>query len=252
MNANDRQTDILEQLAKRGELSIAELSQRFEVSEMTVRRDLNQLAASGLIERTHGGAVATSSGSFEPPFGLRSQANTEAKRRIAVQAASQVVDGQTVVLDGGSTGLAIAEELVGRRITVCALNLRIAETLSADAATRVMVPAGFIRSGELSISGPDAASSLSRFRFDLFLMTASGIDITGGVTEWNVEDAAVKRAALAASRRSLVACDSSKFGRVAFARVCGLEEAGSLVTDSGIEPALGRELDAAGLELLIA
>ena len=142
MNAEVRQQDILEQLSLRGELSIAELSGRFDVSEMTVRRDLNQLAAAGLLVRTHGGAAPVASGSFEPPFALRARTNSEAKRRIAVLIAKQVLDGQTIILDGGTTGVAIAEQLVGRNITVCALNIRSAEILSASAATRVMLPGG--------------------------------------------------------------------------------------------------------------
>jgi DeoR/GlpR family transcriptional regulator of sugar metabolism len=252
MNAEVRQQDILEQLSRRGELSIAELSGRFDVSEMTVRRDLNQLAAAGLLVRTHGGAAPAASGSFEPPFALRARTNGEAKRRIAVLVARQVVDGQTIILDGGTTGLAIAEQLVGRSITVCALNLRIAEILSADAATRVMVPGGLVRTGESSITGSEAEATLARFRFDTFIMTASGAAVGSGFTEWNTEDAAIKRAALAVSRRTIVACDSSKFGREAFARICGLDDVDALITDDAISAAHKHEISLAGAELLIA
>jgi DeoR/GlpR family transcriptional regulator of sugar metabolism len=252
VNAEVRQQDILEQLSRRGELSIAELSSRFDVSEMTVRRDLNQLAAAGLLVRTHGGAAPAASGSFEPPFALRARTNSDAKRRIAILVARQVVDGQTIILDGGTTGLAIAEQLVGRSITVCALNLRIAEILSADAGTRVMVPGGLVRTGESSITGSEAEATLSRFRFDTFIMTASGAAVGSGFTEWNTEDAATKRAALAVSRRTIVACDASKFGREAFARICGLDDVDALITDDAISADHKRELTLAGTELLIA
>jgi DeoR/GlpR family transcriptional regulator of sugar metabolism len=252
VNAEVRQQDILEQLSRRGELSIAELSGRFDVSEMTVRRDLNQLAAAGLLVRTHGGAAPVASGSFEPPFELRARTNVEAKRRIAVVVARQVIDGQTIILDGGTTGIAIAEQLVGRSITVCTLNIRAAQILSADAATRVMVPGGLVRTGESSITGSEAESMLARFRFDAFIMTASGAGLGSGFTEWNSEDAATKRAALAVSRRTIVACDASKFGREAFARICGLDAVDALVTDDALSTAHRQELTIAGAELLIA
>jgi DeoR/GlpR family transcriptional regulator of sugar metabolism len=252
VNAEVRQQDILEQLARRGELSITELSARFQVSEMTVRRDLNQLASAGLLVRTHGGAAPAASGSFEPPFALRARTNSEAKKRIASLVARQLIDGQTIILDGGTTGVAIAEELVGRNLTVCALNLRIAEILSADAATRVMIPGGIVRTGESSITGSEAEATLSRFRFDTYVMTASGAAISSGLTEWNVEDAAIKRAALAVARRTLVACDSSKFGREAFARICGLDEVDTFITDDALSAGQRNELTLVGPELLIA
>ena len=110
---------------------------------MTIRRDLTQLAAAGLIVRTHGGAAPAASGSFEPPFACRARPNSRVEAADRDRASpSELVDGQTIILDGGTTGLAIAEELVGRNLTVCALNLRVADILSADAATRVMIPEG--------------------------------------------------------------------------------------------------------------
>jgi len=252
MNAETRQHDILAQLSRRGELSINELSTRFDVSEMTVRRDLNQLAAAGLVVRTHGGAAPSASGSFEPPFSLRTRTNSEAKRKIAKLAGRQIIDGQTIILDGGSTGVAIAEELVGRSITVCALNLRIAEILSTDQATKVMIPGGFIRPGESSVIGSEIESVLSRYRFDVYLMTASAASTGSGFTEWNVDDAAVKRAALRASRRTIVACDASKFGYEAFAKICDIDDVDALLTDDTLSTEHRRDLSLGGLELLIA
>ncbi|WP_164520369.1 DeoR/GlpR family DNA-binding transcription regulator [Specibacter cremeus] len=252
MNAETRQQDILKQLNNRGEVTIAELSARYNVSEMTVRRDLTQLASAGLVVRTHGGAAPAASGSFEPPFALRSRTNSEAKRRIALAVARQVIDGQTVILDGGTTAVAIAEELVGRNITVCALNLRVADILSADSATRVMVPGGQIRAGESSIIGSQAETSLRGFRFDLYVMTASAASADAGFTEWNVEDAAVKRAALSASRRTIVALDGSKFAKEAFARICGLNDVDLIVTDDAATAQQRKEFSVAGAELLIA
>ncbi len=235
MQAEERQQLILQKLQTDGQVTIGELSTRFAVSEMTIRRDLAQLEGAGLLRRTHGGAARASSGSFEPPYALRARMNLDAKRQIAVAVAEHITDGQTVVLDGGSTGTAVAEALVGRNVTVCALNMRVAETLAASPNTRVMTPGGFIRHGELSISGPPAERTLADHRFDVYVMTVSAIDATAGLTEWNVDDAAVKRAALASAGRCIVACDSTKFGTTAFARIAPLSAANLIVTDADVD-----------------
>ena len=252
MSAESRHQEILQLLGQKGTLSITELGERFEVSDMTIRRDLTMLASEGLLVRTRGGASASARGSFEPPFALRERTNSEAKQQIAAAAAAQVIDGQTVLLDGGTTGLAIAEALLGRNLTVCALNLRVAQVLAADSSMRVMVPGGTIRPGEFSVVGPEALAMVSSFRFDVYLMTASGLSVNAGVTEWNTDDAAVKRAALAASRRTILVADAGKFGAEAFVRVCPISSVDGLVTDAGLADEHRRELAATGTELVVA
>jgi DeoR/GlpR family transcriptional regulator of sugar metabolism len=251
MQAEERQQTILQLLDARGQVTIAELSTRFSVSEMTVRRDLAQLEGDGLLRRTHGGAARTASGSFEPPFAMRARLNLEAKRAIAADVAHRLTDGQTLILDGGSTGTAIAEAIVGRNLTVCALNIRVAEILSSSPNTRVMIPGGLIRHGEMSMTGPAAERTLADHRFDTYVMTVSAVDATAGLTEWNVEDASVKRAALASSSRCIVACDSSKFGQTAFARIAPLDAADLIVTDIDLD-ATHRKAISAGAVIHIA
>ncbi|MEU9796269.1 DeoR/GlpR family DNA-binding transcription regulator [Streptomyces sparsogenes] len=252
MQAEERQKTIMELLHARQQVMISDLSARFGVSEMTVRRDLMQLEKEGLIRRTHGGAVPTDSSSFEPPFALRARTHADAKRAIAAEVARELRDGQTLVLDGGSTGTAIAEALVGRNLTVCALSMRVAEILASSAATRVMIPGGQIRHGELSIIGPAAARTLADHRFDTYVMTVSGVDTAAGLTEWNVDDAAVKRAALDASASCVLACDSSKFGKIAFARVAALSAVDTVITDAGLTPDQRQAVESDSTTLRIA
>ena len=177
MPAEERQQTILHLLDTRGQVTIADLSGRFAVSEMTIRRDLAQLEAEGLLRRTHGGATRTASGSFEPPFALRARLHPDAKRAIAAEVADRLADGQTVVLDGGSTGAAIAEAIAGRNLTVCALNMRVADILASSPNTRVMVPGGLIRPGELSLTGPAAERTLADHRFDTYVDGRGGHDV---------------------------------------------------------------------------
>ncbi|WP_329057922.1 DeoR/GlpR family DNA-binding transcription regulator [Amycolatopsis sp. NBC_01480] len=251
MNAEERHKIILELLQASGQVSTADLSARFNVSEMTVRRDVVQLEKDGLLRRTHGGAARAAGSSFEPPFTLRSRLNVEEKKAIAYAVAQEIADGQTIVLDGGSTGKAVAEAILGRDLIVCALNMRVAEILLSSPNTRVMTPGGWVRHGELSVSGPPALRTLADHRFDTYVMTVSGVDTKAGLTEWNVDDAAVKRAALDSSGRCIVACDSSKFGQTAFSRVASLRDADLVLTDGGLTSEQLEALQDAGAELRV-
>ena len=252
MQAAERQHTILQLVGARGQVTIADLSARFAVSDMTIRRDLAQLDDEGALQRVHGGAVRSTSGSFEPPFALRARLNVEAKRAIAAAVAGQLTDGQTVILDGGSTGVAIAEALVGRNLTVCALSMRVASVLTSSPTGRVMVAGGLVRPGELSLTGAAAERTLSDHHFDVYVMTASAVAADAGLTEWNLEDAAIKRKALAAAARCIVACDSSKFGHTAFARIAGLDAVDVLVSDADLADQHRQDMATQGTALHIA
>jgi DeoR/GlpR family transcriptional regulator of sugar metabolism len=250
--AQDRSQAILELVAAKGRVSIADLTRQLKVSEMTIRRDLAALDAEGAIRRVHGGALPVASGSYEPPFAARAKLNVDAKRNIAREVATRIGDGETVILDGGTTAAAIAEQLLGREITACTLSLRVADILSGSTSVRLMVPGGIVRPGERSLVGPAALRIFEDHQFDVYVMTVSAVHIRAGLTEWNLDDAAVKRAALAAANRCIVACDASKFGKTAFGRICGVERADYIVTDAAIPAGQRAAFTAADVELLIA
>jgi len=252
MRVNERQALIVELVTARGRVAITELSRRFGVSEMTVRRDLDQLETEGALRRTHGGAARLESGSYEPPFAARMHANAEAKQRIGAEVASLINDGETVLLDGGTTGVAVAEALLGRDITVCALSFRVAAVLAASSAVRLMIAGGLVRPGEQSLVGSAVLRTLQDHRFDTYVMTVSGVTSAAGLTEWNLDDAAVKRAGLDVAARTLVACDASKFGRVAFGRICGIDQVDIFITDASLAVSDRTAVQAAGTDLRIA
>jgi len=243
---------ILQLVAARGRVSISELTRQLKVSEMTIRRDLAALDAEGAVRRVRGGALPVASGSYEPPFAARAKLNPAAKRDIAIMTSTLISDGETVILDGGTTGAAVAQELMGRDITVCTLSLRVADVLSGSSTVRLMIPGGIVRPGERSLIGPAALRIFEDHQFDVYVMTVSGIHITAGMTEWNLDDAAVKRAALAAANRCIAACDATKFGKTAFGRICQVEQADVIVTDAAIPAGQRTAFTAADVELRIA
>ncbi len=253
MSLRERRALILDLITQHGEVSVADVSRRAGVSEMTIRRDLAALERRGALVRLHGRAVAPVSRSYEPPFDVRREQAPFAKERIGRAAARTIAEGETVILDTGTTTYEVARALVGRRnITVLTTSLPIAELLADEPGIRVMLPGGLIRQGERSLVGDLAVESFGQFRFDTVVIGVGGIDLEAGLTEYNLEDARVKRAAIATGRRLVVVADASKLGRVAFARICPLERVDVLVTDEGAPPDALAALEAVGLEVLVS
>ena len=253
MNAQDRRKLCLEALAERGEITVAELSRLAGVSEMTIRRDLELLEREGLLQRVHGGAISTTSRGYEPPFALRRGRDEDAKERIARLAATLVADNETLVLDVGTTTLALAHVLADAEgLTIVTPSLRIADKLSANPALRVIVTGGITRHGEQSLVGALAERAFSELHCDTVFLGAGGVDAKAGVTEFNLEDTRVKRAALSSARRCVVLADSSKLGRVALASVCPLAGVDVLITDGGASEEALAPIRESGVEVLTA
>lgn len=253
MTAPQRHLEIVDLLESDGKVLVSELSARFGVSEMTIRRDLETLEQAGALSRVHGGAVTAQSQAYEPPFALRAARQLDAKERIGAAAARLLHEGETVVLDAGTTTLAVARALQGRRnLRVFALSLHIAAVLADEPGLTTMIGGGIIRPGERSLIGALAEKPFADLYFDTVVLTVGGVDVAGGVTEYNLDDAAVKRAAFASSRRRIAVADATKLNRTAFARVCTIDELDVLVTDDSAPTALLDDFRAAGVEVVVA
>jgi DeoR/GlpR family transcriptional regulator of sugar metabolism len=181
-----RHETILKQLEQDARVSVSQLAQALDVSEMTVRRDLEVMEQSGILQRVHGGAVTAQSLSYEPPFAMRSMRQVDAKQRIGMAAAAMIREGETLILDAGTTTIEIARALKGRRnLRILALSLRIADLLADETELTLLLPGGVCRPGERSLVGSLAETALREFSFDTFFMTLGGISVEAGVTEYN-------------------------------------------------------------------
>jgi DeoR/GlpR family transcriptional regulator of sugar metabolism len=250
---SQRRQAILRRLTAQGEAGFAELAEEFGVSEMTIRRDLEMLEAEGLARRVRGGAISVVSRSYEPPFAVRTATAADAKEAIGSAAADLVNDGDTAVIDVGTTALALARALHGKRgLTVVTPSLPVAVELGADPDVRVVVTGGHVRSGELSLTGGMAEDSFATLNCDLAFIGIAGICASPGLTEYNPDDARVKRAAIAAARRVIVLADASKLGRVAFSTVAPLSVVDVLVTDAPADHHVTQEIAAAGVSIVEA
>ncbi|MCY3779366.1 MAG: DeoR/GlpR family DNA-binding transcription regulator [Chloroflexi bacterium] len=232
LTAGERRATIMRILDATGRVAVPELSKLTKVSDMTVRRDLEALEHEGLLKRTRGGAVGVASLSYEPPYILRKESNAEAKTRIGQRAASLLREGETVILDVGTTAVEVARALKGRQnLTVLTSNLWAAAILADEPGIVLILTGGQARNRERSLVGHLATRAFDELVFDVFVMGVAGVHQDFGVTDYNVDEAQVKRAAVRASQRRIVIADSSKLGRVAFARICDLHQIDAIVTD---------------------
>lgn len=252
MQKADRFDATLAELRGSSRVGVGDLARRFDVSEMTIRRDLEELERRGLVRRIHGGAVAAVSRSYEPPIAIREERAKEAKQRIAADVAGQLGDGDTVLLDIGTTTLEVAHALQGRsNLTVLTPSLPIANLLADEFGLRVICLGGVARPGERSLVGALTQDALRQFYLDVCVLGVGGLDAEAGLTEFNLDDAAVKRTALERSQRVVVAADSSKLGTVAFAAVAPASRIDVLVTDAGSDERHVRQLRDARIDVRV-
>ncbi|GAA3133897.1 DeoR/GlpR family DNA-binding transcription regulator [Planomonospora alba] len=247
MESEDRVRDIIAALRTSDSVSVAELALRHAVSEMTIRRDLDELARQGLVRRVRGGAVSLLLRGEESPFALREHEATEAKRRIAAEVAALITDGEAVLLDSGTTALEIARTLRDRRLTVLPLSLQAAHELSTAPRIRLVLPGGEVRPGELNFTGPLTENAIRSLRFDTAVIGCCGLSAEHGLTTHDLAEVSVKQAAIASARRVVAAADSGKFTRTAFGAVCPLDRLDVVVTDNALPTAEHEALTAAGV-----
>jgi DeoR/GlpR family transcriptional regulator of sugar metabolism len=229
----ERQRIIVERLRGTEQVGVGELAGATGASEMTVRRDLDHLAARGVLRRVHGGAVAASPSGIEPPFAARATVAAAAKRAIAAAAAELISDGETIVLDSGTTALELARLLRDRAVTVLPLSLHAARELADAPRVRLLLPGGEPRPGEQALVGPLTLASLRALRFDVAVLSPCAFGIETGLTAFDLDDAAVKRQAMAVSARTIVLADSAKWDRAALAHICPADRPDVLITDPG-------------------
>lgn len=230
----ERHRQILETLEERGSVEVAELAAFLNVSEMTIRRDLNELGQVGLLRRTHGGASGSRNRAYEPPLALRSTKNMLVKKFLGKYASGMVAEGNSIALDIGSTIYQVAIGLKEtRNITIVTPSIPIASQFCDRSDVRLILPGGIVRPGENSLVGDLARKGLQGLFVDRLFLGVGAVDSRSGLTEYNMDDAAVKQAMIANSMEVILVADSSKFQRVAFAFVAPLTSIHHVVTDAG-------------------
>ncbi len=230
--AEKRQKFIIEQIEQRGSVNVIDLATSLNVSDMTIRRDLNELEKVGIIRRIHGGAVSARGRSYEPPLSLRSMENRPVKQLLGKYASEMVVEGDSIALDIGSTIYEVAASLRDtHNITIITPSIPIANLFFDRSDVRLILPGGIVRPGENSMVGEFARRNLELLFVDRLFLGVAAIDSQAGLTEYNMDDAAVKQTLIRNAKEVILVADSSKFEKIAFASVAPFGALHHLITN---------------------
>jgi DeoR family transcriptional regulator of aga operon len=252
-----RRERMLELIGRSGFARVADLSEAFQVSDVTVRSDLDALDRENSIRRVHGGAMLRTAGMREPSFEEALEASADEKRRIGQAAAAMVAPGSSVLLDVGTTTAAIARALVERddleQVTVITNGLTIALELErAIPRFEVVVTGGTLRPLQHSLVEPLAAVLLERVHADVAFIGCTGVDPSGGITNVNLPEADLKRVMVRSAERAVVVADGTKLGRTHLGRIAAVDEVAELITGESAPRAAVDALREAGLPVVVA
>lgn len=248
-----RMADILDAVAEREAISVADLACLLSISPATVRRDLAELSERGLVSRRHGG-VSAASPTVERPVELRDIRFREAKRRIAAAVATLLpADRLTIALSGGTTTAEVARELSDRAgITIVTNSVTIAGLAGGPADRRVFMTGGLLRPRSFELVGSLAESAFTAITVGIAILGADGVNATAGFTTHDETEARTNHAMVCHAHRTIVVADGSKIGRSARARMATVDEVDLLVTDTSADPSELDALRAAGMDVVIA
>ncbi|MEW4567546.1 DeoR/GlpR family DNA-binding transcription regulator [Tautonia sp. JC769] len=251
MLVESRRRTLLELVSRQGFASLEELVKATGASESTIRRDLEALDQAGAIKRTHGGAVCSGEVRSMPALDDRVTTAAEEKQAIGRAVCDLIEDGETVLLDGGTTTLEVARALVGRPLQVVTNSLPIAALLASSKETDLILIGGYVYPRTGVAMGPLAVATMQGIRVRRAVLGAGGI--TGeGVFNSNSLLVETERQMMTCGQEIVIAADHSKFGRLSLTRLCGLDEVDRVVTDSRISGDDREMLEDAGVALTIA
>lgn len=251
MLAIERRNAILTKLSLKGKVVVSELSQEFDVTEETIRRDLEKLDNDGLARKIYGGAVKVENFNTDLPFHVRQQTNVESKRKIAALISDMIHDGDYIMLDSSTTALCVVQNILDRKnITIITNSIKILIELCNKPDWNIISTGGVLKEGSLSLLGYQAERSVASFHVDLAVCSCKGLNSSLVLTDSNDRDAEIKKAFLGSAKRKILALDSSKFDKTAFVEICDLKIIDTVVTDQNPGNKWAEAIESVGTELL--
>jgi DeoR/GlpR family transcriptional regulator of sugar metabolism len=248
-----RREKILEMIKEDGHAKVLQLSKIFKVTEVTIRQDLEKLETDGFVVREHGGAYLKDVGIHAKNILLQNQENLEEKSAIAQKAIEFINDGDTIILDSGSTTTEIAKLICGfKNLTVITNSLNIALILGADPEINLVVTGGEFKAPTLSLTGQKAADFFGNLHVDKLFLATAGITLKSGLTYPSISDICVKRAMIESANIVYLVADSTKIGKSSFASLGALSLIDYLITDSKINKEDVAMLNRHDIKLVIA
>ena len=251
--AHQRRSQILVRLKTHETITTADLAREYGVSIATITRDLNELEAEGMILRVHGGATRIRDGEFERPFSTREILNLEEKRQIAACALDFVQEGDSLILDVGTTVFEFARLLKKKtNITVIATSLTVAQELASQPGIQLIIVGGKFRRSEYSMIGHLAEMNLRNFSVDKAFLSAAGISVEQGVTEYSYDQAGLKKVIVEQAKKRVLLADHTKFEKSRLALVTPLSNIDTIISDPGLDHRVAEKYRLMGLTVAIA
>jgi DeoR/GlpR family transcriptional regulator of sugar metabolism len=232
MLAIERRRKIISLLEESNSVLVLELSKTFNVTEETIRRDLEKLEKEGLLKRTHGGAVISDNINLELPLKVREVTNIEGKRAIGIKVSEYINDGDTIMLDSSTTALQVAQKIKDKRkITVITNSINVVTELSTSKDCKVISTGGILRENSMSFVGHMTEDSIKNYNVDIAVIACKGIDMNRGITESNEMEAEVKKAMVEAAEKVFLLADYTKFNKISFLKMLKLDKVDTIFTD---------------------
>lgn len=232
MLAIERRNAILSKLYLEGKVIVSQLSSEFNVTEETIRRDLEKLDNDGLAKKTYGGAVLVQNFSTDLPHSVRKRANVEAKQKVAEKISGIFRDGDCIMLDASSTALMVLKYIKNlKNITLITNSVEALIELSDKDDWNVFSTGGKLKRGSLSLVGPSAEKTIRAFHVDYAVCSSKGIDISRGITDSNEKDSEIKQAIFDSAETKILVIDSSKFDKISLIKVGNITDVDIIATD---------------------
>lgn len=251
MLAIERRNAIIARLNMDGKVIVTDLAQEFDVTEETIRRDLEKLDNEGIAKKTYGGAVANKSLNVDLPSSVRKRTNVELKQRIAEKISAMINDGDYIMADASSTAMYVVKCIKQKKnITLITNSVEILLELADKDDWNVLSTGGTLKTGALALVGSTAEKMIRGFHVDLAICSCKGVDMNMGITDSNEKDSLMKQAIFASANRRVLAVDSTKFDRIAFTKVCDINEVDMIVTDKQPEERWLGYIEEKGVELV--
>jgi DeoR family transcriptional regulator of aga operon len=249
----ERRVIILDKLGSNGQVDVNSLSKELGVSEVTIRNDLTRLEQKNMLIRARGGAIKLDRVGIDFTLSDKNKKHLEEKKSIGLAAAELIEEGDTIILDSGTTTFEITKNLNKLAdLTVITNALNIANQLAEHKNANVIVPGGFLRKNSISLVGATAEKSFKNYFCDKLFLAVDGFSTTHGLSTPNVEEAHLNRIMIEVSKKVIVVTDSSKFLKRSFAFIAPISDVDVVVTDSGIPPEDQKKLENAGVQVIIA
>lgn len=250
MFAEERYQVILQMLEEESRVKVNQLTQHFGVSESTIRRDLQDMEEKGMLTRTHGGAVKNPDADAEPTFQQKEDIHQGEKARIGKIAAGLVRDGESILIDSGTTTLELAKNIQAKNIIAITNSVDVAQILSEKEQVEVILTGGSFRNNTRSMVGPICDQTLRQFRPDKVFLGMNGIALKDGLTTPNLLEATTKSVMLQSAKKAYVLADPSKFGKVNLSVVGSVKDISAVITTSTLGDEIMKAYKEYGIKLI--